>query len=288
MSGRGIDHLVVAVPDLERAAETWRRLGFTTTPPARHPFGTGNVLVQFGNRNFIELVTVVEPALVTEGDEATFSFAAFTRDWLVRHPVGGGSMIVVRSAGAEADRAAFAAAGLRLYSPFGFERTATGPDGIARTVAFSLTFVTDDRLPNVGLFASYNHYPENFWKPPFQAHTNSGRGIAEIVVAIDDPSVHEAVFRGFSGVAPETRGAAVAFPHRDGTLVLAPPAALDGWGAADAAPGRIAAATIAIDDADVAAAALDAGGIAYRREGGRLAVAAADAGGLALVLDSAA
>lgn len=286
MSGRGIDHLVVAVPDLTRAAETWRRLGFTTTPEARHPFGTGNHLVQFGNGSFIELVAVVEPAKIVDGDAETFSFAAFNRDWLVRHPAGGGSMIVVRSAGAEADRAAFAAAGLRLFAPFGFERTATGPDGVARTVAFSLTFVTDEALPDLGLFASHNHYPENFWKATFQAHANGGRGIAEIVVAVDDPQAHRAVFEGFSGVGAQPRGRALAFPAPAGTLVLAPATDLDRWGVAQAEPGRIAAATIAIEDADRAAATLAANGIAHDRDGGRIFVAPADASGLALVLDA--
>ena len=49
----GIDHLVLCVRDLERARDLYRRLGFTLTPPARHPFGTGNSLVQFEERGFL-------------------------------------------------------------------------------------------------------------------------------------------------------------------------------------------------------------------------------------------
>ena len=36
---RGIDHLVIAVRDLDAARATYQRLGFTLTPEARHPFG---------------------------------------------------------------------------------------------------------------------------------------------------------------------------------------------------------------------------------------------------------
>ena len=43
---RAIDHLVLCVRDLEAARAIYRRLGFTLTPPARHPWGTGNSLVQ--------------------------------------------------------------------------------------------------------------------------------------------------------------------------------------------------------------------------------------------------
>ena len=43
---RGIDHLVLCVRDLNRARRLYERLGFTVTPRALHPFGTGNHLIQ--------------------------------------------------------------------------------------------------------------------------------------------------------------------------------------------------------------------------------------------------
>ena len=56
---RGIDHLVLGVHDLDKARDTYARLGFTTTPRAIHPFGTGNSLVQLQG-NFLELLAVVD------------------------------------------------------------------------------------------------------------------------------------------------------------------------------------------------------------------------------------
>ena len=61
---RGIDHLVLDVRDLDSARETYSRFGFTTTPRAIHPFGTGNSLVQLQN-NFLELLTVVHESKFT-------------------------------------------------------------------------------------------------------------------------------------------------------------------------------------------------------------------------------
>jgi catechol 2,3-dioxygenase-like lactoylglutathione lyase family enzyme len=59
-SGRAIDHVVLAVRNLDRAAQTYQKLGFTLTPRAMHEdrMGTSNRLAQFGGMNFIELLEV--------------------------------------------------------------------------------------------------------------------------------------------------------------------------------------------------------------------------------------
>ena len=62
-SGRAIDHVVLTVRDLDAAAITYQRLGFTLTPRAAHhdQMGTSNRLVQFRGRNFIEVLEVDRP-----------------------------------------------------------------------------------------------------------------------------------------------------------------------------------------------------------------------------------
>ena len=78
---RDIDHLVLAVRDLDAARATYERLGFTLTPMARHPFGTANSLVQM-HGSYLELLAVADPAAIPEPTETRFSFAAFNRDTL--------------------------------------------------------------------------------------------------------------------------------------------------------------------------------------------------------------
>ena len=90
---RGIDHLVIAVRDLDAARAAYRRLGFTLTPEARHPFGTKNSLVQLDGA-FLELVAIADPALIPEPTAQRFSFAAFNRDFLSRR--AGLSMLVLK------------------------------------------------------------------------------------------------------------------------------------------------------------------------------------------------
>src|SRR5258707_6639147 len=57
-----IDHVLIAVADLDRARLAWERLGFTLTPRGRHlQQGTGNYCVMFA-RDYIELLGVVDAA----------------------------------------------------------------------------------------------------------------------------------------------------------------------------------------------------------------------------------
>src|SRR5438046_2056541 len=102
---RGIDHLVIAVRDLDAARAAYQRLGFTLTADAHHPFGTKNSLVQLDG-SFLELVAVADPALVPQPTPQRFSFAAFNRDFLGRQE--GMSMLVVKSRDGNLDHAAFA------------------------------------------------------------------------------------------------------------------------------------------------------------------------------------
>ncbi len=110
---RGIDHLVLAVRDLDAARAFYAGLGFQLTPVARHPWGTWNSLVQFDGV-FLELLTVASP----------------TRSWRRRpgallrglqprraRAAGRATMLVLDSADEAADRSDFAVRGLPLYEP---------------------------------------------------------------------------------------------------------------------------------------------------------------------------
>jgi catechol 2,3-dioxygenase-like lactoylglutathione lyase family enzyme len=57
-----IDHLVIAVPDLDAAIKTYRDLGFAVTAGGRHTgVGTDNALIVFRDSAYLELVGFYEP-----------------------------------------------------------------------------------------------------------------------------------------------------------------------------------------------------------------------------------
>ena len=59
---RAIDHLVVAVTDLDGAVKTYGDLGFTVVPGGRHTGGaTENALIGFRDTSYLELVGFTEP-----------------------------------------------------------------------------------------------------------------------------------------------------------------------------------------------------------------------------------
>ena len=226
MPQRSFDHVVLAVRDLDAAAERFRALGFTLTPRAEHAWGTTNHLAQFAGRCFIEILTVDRPELLArhvEGlDPEAWDFGRHNRDFLAKRE--GASILVMSGSDSRADAAAFASYG--GHPPFDFERQATLPDGSHAKVAFSLAFASDPALPDCGFFTCHNRFPEVFWKPDFQAHANGTQTMTAVVMAAPDPARHEAFLETFTGRPAEETAGGLRFPLASGQelLVLEPSA----------------------------------------------------------------
>jgi catechol 2,3-dioxygenase-like lactoylglutathione lyase family enzyme len=58
----GIDHVVILVPELDAAVESYTRLGFTVVPGGRHNVATHNALIAFEDGAYIELIAFWEDA----------------------------------------------------------------------------------------------------------------------------------------------------------------------------------------------------------------------------------
>ncbi|NMM45565.1 VOC family protein [Rhodospirillaceae bacterium KN72] len=182
---RGIDHLVLAVSNLDRAAETYETLGFTVTPRAIHPWGTSNRLVQLQG-SFLEIIEVAEPENLFPHGPRSFSFGTYLDSYLKSRE--GLAMLVFESRDAQADRDQFAERGLPDLDRFDFERQAILPDGEKVRVAFSLAFVPPPETPEAVFFTCQQHAPEYFWKPAYQTHANGAQTVEEVVMIADDPA----------------------------------------------------------------------------------------------------
>ncbi|MCZ0964134.1 VOC family protein [Paracoccus benzoatiresistens] len=193
---RHIDHVVVAVRDLDGAADLYARLGFQVGPRNRHPWGTENRIIQF-RQSFIELITVSETADIPPHVAGHFSFGAFVRDYLQRRE--GLAMLVLSSADATADAARFAQDGIGNFAPFRFERTGRRPDGSATHVAFSLAFAVDNQAPDLGFFTCQQHFPEAFWNEALQRHPNGATAITGVTIAAPRPQDHAGFLSAFTG-----------------------------------------------------------------------------------------
>ncbi len=182
---RGIDHVLHAAGDFEAATAFYETLGFTLTPEARHPFGTGNRLAQLQG-DFVEVLSVINPDDVPEAAPGAISFGAEVRDFLGHGD--GLPMLALTSSDWQADRAAFEGQGLDIFEPFGFERRARQPDGSEVTIGFRLTFVAAPDLPGLLFFTCHHqHAPDYFYKPKYQDHANGAVGVSEVMMTAADP-----------------------------------------------------------------------------------------------------
>lgn len=281
---RGIDHLVLAVADLDAARRSYAALGFTLTPPARHPFGTANSLVQLEGA-FLELLSVAEPAAIPPHGRGRFSFAAFNRDYLASGE--GPSMLVLDSSDARADAEEFRRAGLAGYEPFDFSRPARLPSGEEATVGFSLAFTSHPDIANAGFFVCQQHAPEHFWKPEYQRHENTARTLQDVCLVAHRPLHFAKFLQAFAGsdeIAARETG--VMIPTARGTItVLEPDGFAERYGTTSPRAHRLpalAGLTVGVSDLDAVRAAVGRAGVATADGDGRLSVLPQDAFGAVL------
>lgn len=270
---RGIDHLVLTGNDLDAMRDAYARFGFTTTPRATHPFGTGNSLVQLQG-NFLELLTVVDESKFAPPASGQFAFGGFNKRFLDSRE--GMSMLVFEGHNAAGDCADFAANGLQTYAPFHFERKATLPDGAQVTVAFSLSFVTDPSMPEAVFFTCQQHAPEYFWKPEYQRHANGASMISEVVMVASSPSDLSGLYKGLQGAdaVSEAAGNLRVETARGIVTVLSPGSFEARFGISAPGPSspHFAAFQIAVADLGATEALLGGNNVPFRKAGASLQI----------------
>lgn len=275
VSDRRIDHLVLAVHDLDAAAGTYERLGFQVGQRNRHPWGTENRLIQFGS-SFLELITVGDGTAIPPHEPGRFSFGAFVRDYLLRRE--GLAMFVLDSPDAEADAAEFSRLGIGHFEPFFFERQGRRPDGSATRVAFSLAFAMDPALPQASFFVCQQHEPDSFWNADFQKHRNGATDVVEAAIDVPDPSAHSEFLSRFCGTpAQSTSDDAVTFALRDAGRLRA---------ASGEGSRGFEAYAMAVPNLDEQARLLEENGIAFQESGNRIIVGPKDLFGVSVAFVS--
>lgn len=201
----GIDHIVIAVRDLEAAIKNYRQLGFTVVPGGRHPVGTYNGLIAFADGAYIELISFYRDNLehrwwrALKRGEGLVDFCMQTDDLV-------GDTVKLRQAG------------VRIDDPVPWSRTR--PDGYQLKWLLSLAL---EEHRGVAPFLIQDETPREERVPREVSHTNGASGIAAVTIAVDDLTKvskwYEAAL-GDKGVNVERRrieAAGVSFragPHR--------------------------------------------------------------------------
>jgi catechol 2,3-dioxygenase-like lactoylglutathione lyase family enzyme len=177
-----LDHVVIAVSDLEAAMADYRALGFTVVPGGSHPGRTShNALVVFEDGSYLELIAWKSPNPAER--------------WCVEHQEHGDGLMdfALLPEDTAAAIAAAKARGLALNGPIDGGRQR--PDGVelkwqtGRQLTFDLPFLCGDVTPRA------LRVPEG----EVRRHPNGVRGIASVTVAVRDLDASIARYRALLG-----------------------------------------------------------------------------------------
>ncbi|HVL56575.1 MAG TPA: VOC family protein [Burkholderiaceae bacterium] len=271
---RGIDHLVIAVRDLDRAQSTYQRMGFTLTPRGYHTLGSQNHCLMFGT-DYLELLAVPRPHPANQ----------FFIDFLQRRE--GLAAIAFASDDSQAAQSDFTAAGVAAEAPLEFSRPVERPDGV-RDARFRIVALPAAATPGCRAFVCEHLTPELVWVPDSQRHALGVTGIAGIALQAADPQPVVDAWARTLAVAPEpiaegqllrtgTAPIAVATPHALAQRL--PRVALP-----EVAEAQVAAIYLRVFDRSACETALRNGGFSVvRLADGACAVGADQAHGVALV-----
>lgn len=164
----GIDHLVIAVPDLADGMKRYAALGFTVVPGGRHPTGSHNALIAFRDGSYLELLAFYQPSPEHKW-------------WAVLQQGGGLIDVCMQTDDQAGDARAWRAAGVAMQDPAPLSRQR--PDGyLVRWMLASC------REPHRGVapFLIQDETPRDERVPRQHEHPNGVTGIGTLTIAVDD------------------------------------------------------------------------------------------------------
>lgn len=255
---RGIDHVVIAVRDLDRAEAQYGRLGFALTPRGHHiKLGSFNHCAMFGT-DYLELLA-----------QGTPPRPALDRFLRAREGILG---IALRTTDARRTFAEMRQQGVAIAEPVDFGRPVDTPGG-QREAQFATTELDNDSTAGLRVFFCEHKTPELVWRPEYQAQPNGVTGLAGLTVIDASGQLERVLARalGEASRAVEYLTPAAAAERFVGDPILA------------VAPPYVAAIRFRVGDRSATARFLEGAGIPARKlPSGALQVSSRNAMGAAL------
>ena len=174
----GLDHVVVAVRDLDAASDAWRALGFTISPRGLHSphLGSGNYTIMFVD-DYVELLGVITPTDYNAGTRAFLE----KRDGLERL-----AFTAVDTINGVAE---LQSKGIAAIGPIDFSRPVDLPGGGKTEARFStFQWPADEQPGGVRIFACQHLTREAVWIPELMVHANSAKRIDRVEFVSRDPA----------------------------------------------------------------------------------------------------
>ena len=183
MSELSLDHVGIAVADLDAGEAQFRRLGFQLTPRGYHTLpppapgaerprtGTGNHCAML-RRGYLEIIGITDPA-----------YQGRLRADLARYE--GLHLAAFGTEDAPATARALRRAGLEAAEPRILERPIE-EQGRAHLARFEIVDFPEKLLPEGHFFAIHHATPDLLWRPGLTTHPNGVTGLEMLTVAVAD------------------------------------------------------------------------------------------------------
>lgn len=189
---RSLDHFAISVLDVDRAGDTFARLGFQTLPLTRHiELGSCNRVIQL-HETYLEVVGHFERAPAQLKDRM-----------LPRYATGEGlSIVSLTCLDLEAERTRI---GATVWTPdpiVNARRRIPMPDGSEDETDSSCLYVwRPDRLYST-LFFSVHRRPETIWIASYQVHPNTARRVTRLTYYSAEPQLEVDYVQTMLGAKP--------------------------------------------------------------------------------------
>lgn len=185
-----LDHVVInARDDMDRAADVYRRLGFTLTERGHHSLGSMNHLAMFGT-DYLELIAV--PKGATSG-----------RMDLLNYPFGLNGLVF----GSEDSAVTYAElekAGAPFDPPVEFTRPVkyTGPTGAAAEgeARFRTVRMKPGHVPYGRVYFCHHFTRDLVWRDEWRHHANGTVAVVRALIVEPDPAAGAKLYADMFGV----------------------------------------------------------------------------------------
>jgi len=271
---KGIDHVVIAVRDLDSVQDTFRRMGFTLTPRGHHTLGSENHCVMFGH-DYCELLMVPQRM---PGREYYYDFAR----------IGDGlAAVALKTDNARGAFGELTAAALAPSEPVDFSRPVLLAEG-ASAASFRITQLGLEHTPGGQVFLCQHFTRDVVWRAEYQAHANTALGLAALAIVTPDVAATAAAYERLFDVKARTINEGLLINTGDTPIAVVSESALAKklpgvWISARHQP-CMAALFIRVASRDTAERTLRAGGLhPTRMPDGSVAIGAAEAHGVAII-----
>jgi len=218
-----IDHIAHFVPHIDDASAALERAGFTLTPFSEqsHRLEAGGPLVPAGAGNRCVMLKDGYLEFLTPLSDTTI--AQQLRIALQRYT--GVHLIAFGTSGAEADHTRLEKNGFAPLPPVALQREIGTEDG-SGTARFTVVRVPPGTMAEGRIQYCQQHTPELLWQSRWLEHANHARGLAAVILCVDNPQETAQRYARYTGLLAQLAGNQWRIDTQRGALLFTTPDAI--------------------------------------------------------------